>query len=66
VLTIYVFQDVQRQQVFAGLQRQTAMAVCVLEVDLVARVCVPQVLLYSVVSEHKVSVTQNATTITVD
>jgi hypothetical protein len=42
------------------------MAVYVQEVDLVENLCVQQDLLYSVVTELKVSVTQNATTRTAD
>ena len=63
---IYVFQDVQRQQVYVGSQHQTVMVVCVPKVDLVVRVCVLLVLLYSVVSELKVSVTQDVTMTTAD
>ena len=66
MLTHYVTQVVQNNQKFVGSQHLTEMVVSVQEVDLVVKLCVLQVLHCSVVSEHKVSVTQDVTTITVD
>jgi len=63
---IYVFQDVENNQKFVGSQPQTVMAVYVQEVDLVGNLCVQQDHHYFVVLEHKVSVTQNATTTTAE
>jgi hypothetical protein len=66
MLMIYVFQDVQNNQKFVGSQPQTVMAVYVQEVVMVGNLCVQQDHHYFVVLEHKVSVTQNATTTTAE
>ena len=66
MLMIYVFQDVQNNQKFVGSQPQTVTDVSVQEVDLVGNLCVQQDHHCFVVSEHKVSVTQNATMTTAE
>jgi hypothetical protein len=66
MLTHYVTQDVQNNQKFVGSQPQMETDVSVQEVDLVVNQCVQQVILYSVVTEHKVSVIQNATMTTAE